>query len=825
MQKIDNAPILPVFSPCPTETAAAPGDCRRTTERFKRRGRKGLAVTAHYGRALSTSAIAACLLLFSAVASTAEPPSNVLDVIIKGNQQMSTAAVLTNVKTRPGQPFNEQVVREDERRLLESGRYDSVVATRQQTDKGIIVTFTVSERALVKSVSFTGNKAYKDEKLRPEMPLKNGDPFSDFGVENGRRAIEKFYNSNGYHFVTVSVDKDALKDRRVVFEITEGPNTVVRKVRFEGNTFFEPLKLKMTVGTKRRFWPFVEGRLDAEQVAQDVVALRNLYVAEGFLDAEVGRVLDFTPDRSSVTVTFVVKEGQRYRVNKVSFQGNVVFSEEELQRRIRLAQGEFFTELSMKRDLEKLRNTYGELGYIEAKIDAKRQFLDPTAPTPQWAQYLGKPALLNLVFTVQESDQYRVGKVNIRGNSTTQDRVIRRELRIYPEQLFDSVSLDRSKKRLMETRLFQKVEAEPTGTAPKVRDATIEVTEGRTAEFMVGVGVSTNSGLLGTVSFTQRNFDLANWATSWNQFIKGEAFKGAGQTLRITAEPGTEMMRFSIEWFEPSLMDQPYSLGNRLFLFTRQRESYQETRAGDVVSIGHTFKNRWHGEFATRVEDVTIDELDHDAPPEVRDVEGSNFLVGFKGTLVRDRTDSRWNPSEGDRLSISGEQVVGDFNFFRLTGDYHRYWTVYTDAMDRKHIIAARVSAGDIIGDSPVFENFYGGGIGSIRGFRYRGISPRSAGTDEPIGGKFMFFAGAEYSFPIFGTGDGHELRGVTFFDSGTVEDDFGISTYRASVGFGVRWVIPFFGPVPMAFDFGFPIAKDSQDDTQIFSFSLGWTF
>jgi outer membrane protein insertion porin family len=786
-----------------------------------------LAVTAHNGRAAAIPAIVAlaCLVLAPAAAWTAEPPANVLDVVIKGNQQMSTAAVLTNVKTRPGQPFNEQVVREDERRLLESGRYDSVIATRQQTDKGIIVTFTVSERALVKTVGFTGNKAYKDEKLRPEVPLKNGDPFSDFGVENSRRAIEKFYNSNGYHFVTVSVDKEALKDRRVIYEITEGPNTVVRKVRFEGNTFFELLKLKMTVGTKRRFWPFVEGRLDAEQVAQDVMALRNLYVAEGFLDAEVGRVLDFTPDRASVTVTFAVKEGQRYRVNKAVFQGAVVFSEEELQKRIRLGQGEFFTELTLKRDLEKLRNTYGELGYIEAKVEAKRQFIDPTAPPPEWAQHLGKPALLNVVFTIQESDQYRVAKVVIRGNSTTQDRVIRRELRVYPEQLFDSVSLERSKKRLMETRLFQKVEAEPTGTGPKVRDALVEVTEGRTAEFMVGVGVSTNSGLLGTISFTQRNFNLLAWATSWNQFIKGEAFKGAGQTLRIVAEPGTELMRFSIEWFEPSLMDQPYSLGNRLFLFTRQRESYQETRVGDVVSVGHTFKNRWYGELATRVEDVTVDSLEHDAPPEVRDVEGSNLLVGFKGSLTRDRTDSRWNPSEGDRLTFSAEQVVGSFNFLRLQGDYHRYWTVYTDAMDRKHIIAARLSAGDIIGDSPVFENFYGGGIGSIRGFRYRGISPRSAGTDQAIGGKFMFFAGAEYSFPIFGTGDGHELRGVTFLDTGTVEEDFGLSTYRASVGFGVRWVIPFFGPVPMAFDFGFPIAKDTNDDTQVFSFSLGWTF
>jgi outer membrane protein insertion porin family len=144
--------------------------------------------------------------------------------------------------------------------------------------------------------------------------------------------------------------------------------------------------------------------------------------------------------------------------------------------------------------------------------------------------------------------------------------------------------------------------------------------------------------------------------------------------------------------------------------------------------------------------------------------------------------------------------------------------------MDRKHIIAGRAMVGNIFGDAPVFERYYGGGIGSLRGFEYRGISPRSKGTDEPIGGEFMLYAGAEYSFPIFGT-EGQQLRGVVFMDSGTVEEDPTITAYRISAGFGLRWTMPLFGPVPMSFDFGFPLAKDKDDETQIFSFSLGWSF
>jgi outer membrane protein insertion porin family len=312
--------------------------------------------------------------------------------------------------------------------------------------------------------------------------------------------------------------------------------------------------------------------------------------------------------------------------------------------------------------------------------------------------------------------------------------------------------------------------------------------------------------------------------------MRAQTLKGAGQTFRIVAEPGTEMMRFQVEWLDPAIFDQPYSVGAQAFFFTRQRETYDENRYGVVGSLGHRFENQWYGELAVRPEGVDINNLNHHAPPEVLDVEGMSFLTGFKGTLVRDRTDSRWMPSEGDRIMLSAEEVVGSFNFLRTNAEYRFYRTLYTDAMDRKHILATRLAAGDIASDAPVFERFYGGGSGSVRGFKYRGISPRSEGSalgvgrGEAIGGDFMVFAGSEYSFPIFGT-EGSQLRGVLFLDTGTVEQDIGINAYRASVGFGFRWAIPFLGPVPMAFDFGFPVSKQPDDDTQIFSFSVGWSF
>ena len=758
-------------------------------------------------------------------AQEVDDASRVVEVRVEGNEQMSAEAVLIYVKTRPGQPFVASVVQGDERRLLETGRFDSVVATRTQTDKGMLVVFAVVERPLVAGLSFVGNKVFDNVALGKELTFGVSDPISAFTVEAGRQAVLNKYKSGGYHFASVTVDKTPLaRDRVVVYRIVEGPKVRVRKVRFDGNEYYGNFKLRQTVGTSARFWPFVEGYLDTEQVAQDVLAIRNLYISEGYLDVEVGRRMEFSEDREDATLTFLIKEGPRYRINEVIFQGNAVFASDELAGRIKLRQGAFFTELGLRRDLKALRDTYGELGYIEAQVESRRQFLDPAAPPPDWAKAEGKPALLNMIFTIQEADQYRVGRIDIRGNSVTQDRVIRRTLRIFPEQLFNSVGMEESRRSLMESRLFEDVSITPTGRGPDVRDVMVQVTEGRTAEFLIGAGVSTNSGLIGTVSFTQRNFDILKWPTGWDEFVRAKSFKGAGQTFRIVAEPGTELMRFHMEWRDPALFDLPYSLGTRAFLFNRMRESYDETRYGGLVSLGHRFKNRWYGELATRAEGVRIDDLDDDAPPEVIADQGEHFLMGLKGTLVRDRTDSRWMPSDGDRLQFSAEQVLGSFDFVRANAEYRIYRTVYIDAMDRKHIIAGRVAGGNVFGDAPVFERFYGGGTGSIRGFKYRGVSPRSAGTDEQIGGEFMLFAGAEYSFPIFGAG-GQQLRGVVFMDTGTVEEDFGIQTYRVSAGVGFRWVMPLFGPVPMAFDFGFPLSKDDDDDEQVFSFSVGWSF
>jgi len=575
--------------------------------------------------------------------------NTVLEVRVEGNKVLSDSAVLVHVKVRPGQPYNEQVVRDDEQRLLKTGRFTNVAALKTQTDKGVIVTFRVVERPVIQQVRFQGNKAFPDKELSKSIGFGPGDPVDLYRIVSGRRAIESRYRSDGYSDVRVDYDKTALaRKQQVIYTIVEGTKTYVDAVRFKGNKAFSARRLNRVVSSRGRLWPLRTGVLDMEAVERDVVELRNFYRSEGFLEAEVHRELAFdVPQRKKVVLTFLIEEGRRFRIRKTRFEGTSVFAPAELDRQLRLIEGVFYNGLALRRDLEKIRALYGEIGYVDATVTHR-------------IVYPPEPGLVDLVYTIAEGRQFRVGRVDIRGNDVTKMNVIRRQLQFRPQQLYDTVAVDESRQRLMETRLFEKVEIVPFGQAADIRNALVEVAEGQTGQFLIGAGVSTNAGLLGNISYTERNFDLLAWPRSWRDVVRRRAFKGAGQSLHIAAEPGTEFMRFRIDWREPYLFDKPYSLGASVYLFTSDRETWDETRYGTVVSLGHRFPNRWYGEIAGRVEGVSIDGLDQiKAPPDVWSAEGTSGLASVKGTVIRDTTDSRWLPSAGDRISLSCEQVVG----------------------------------------------------------------------------------------------------------------------------------------------------------------------
>jgi outer membrane protein insertion porin family len=346
----------------------------------------------------------------------------------------------------------------------------------------------------------------------------------------------------------------------------------------------------------------------------------------------------------------------------------------------------------------------------------------------------------------------------------------------------------------------------------------VTIKEGQTGSVMLGAGIASDSGVMGQITLDQRNFDITDWPENWTQLITGQAFRGAGQRLRLSASPGTEVSTYLISFTEPYLYDRPMALNLSGSIFERERESYEESRVTGNIGLDKRYPDDWRRGISFRADNVTIDDLEWDTPKEIVEVKGDNMLFGTRFYIGRDTTDSRFRPSRGYNFDMGYEQVLGDHTFGLLTATQRWYKTLYEDLSENKTVLETKFHAGTVVGDAPPFEKFYVGGTSSMRGFDYRGIRPRSGPSDDPIGSDWVMVGNFEVAVPL-----GSETFSWLFFsDIGTIEDGF----IRSSVGTGVQILIPqFFGPVPMRFELAAPVTKDDDDDTQVFSFSVGALF
>lgn len=740
----------------------------------------------------------------------------VRDVLIEGLTGASEAFVRRTIQTRAGKPFSTAQAQEDVSALLRSRRFENVFARTRVLDERVIVTFVVAEKRPVTAIDIEGNQTYDDDELLKEVTLKTGAPLDRYEVTRSVENIARKYRNQGYSSVDVQADETLLEQGAVLIRIVEGPRVRVRRIGFEGNQTFPDPQLYFKVRSKTYIWPFQVGAFDEEQAERDAFELQGFYRGEGFLDARAGYRLEYEDlERTRLNLIFVIDEGPRYAVREIRFEGAVVFDEPTLAAVLSLRSGGIAREEALNRDQRALRDKYGEIGYVDVSVAG---FFD----------YLEEPGVVNARFSIAEGERSRFGRITVRGNSRTQDKVIRRELRFFPGEDYNTVKVAKAERRLLETSLFQKASITPaTAGSLEEREALVEVEEIPTpVQVLFGVGVSTDSGLLGSVTLENRNFDLFGWPNDVRGLL--ESFRGAGQRLRISAEPGTEVSRFRIDFTEPYLLDRPLRFDLAAYLFQRSRESYDEQRIGLVPALGRRFESglleNWTIEGALRLEAIDIDNVDGLAASDIRDVRGNSGLTTAKASLVRDTTDSRFRPSEGYRLALSWEQagvLGGDYTFGKPAVGGAWYRTMSVDALERKSVLALRGDAAWLVGDAPVFERFYGGGFGSIRGFAFRGISPRKGILEDPVGGDFILLAGAEYSVPLYAD----LVRGVTFLDMGTVEEGFELSSWRAAVGFGLRIDAKLLVPVPIVIDFAFPIAKDDDDIDQVFNFSFGASF
>ncbi len=733
-------------------------------------------------------------------------------VSVTGNQSVSEAAVLGKARSRAGESFDPAVAADDAKRMAEIKGVQYAYYNARLTDGKVSLTYVVIEKLVVRGVSFHGNRKYKDTTLSKKLAFKKGDYLDKIMVAAGLRDIPEFYREKGYAFAEMTLDEKELETGRVVYNVKEGPRVKVKKVQFIGNKLLKSGNLKDVVKVSVRKLLFFQGHYHQKEIDEDVTRLQETYLKRGFLDIKVRAVTEFAADNSKVVVKFYIEEGPIYTVRQLDIEGNEFFTNEELTLDLRLKPGEIFTPQKADFDRKKMIDRFLAAGFIDVRLDQTRSFAGA--------------AQVDVQVKIAQGERFRIGKINITGNDQTQDKVVRRildEQDFSPGQWYDADKAEGSgqgdlEKAVKAIALTQSTVITPTGEAPGVRDAQVSITEGQTGMIMLGAGVGSDSGVVGQVVFEQRNFDIGDWPSSYGDFVSGKAFKGAGQTFRMSFEPGTEYSRFSVSFTEPFLNDKPISMTIGASRYTRGLESYDEIRTRGTIGFEKRHKGGWRTGIGFRAESVSVENVDVNSPKEITKWAGDNMLYGIRPSFGYDTTDDRFYPTKGFFFNTGYEQVFGDATFGTFDATFRWYKTVAEDFFERKTVLATKVQAGLTSSGAPMFEKFYAGGTGSMRGFEFRGVSKRAGEYETPVGSDWIFLANTELAVPL----NSDVFSALFFVDSGAIQT----GPYRVAVGTGLQIMIPqVLGPVPMRFEFATPLQKDDQDEVRVFSFSISRLF
>lgn len=768
---------------------------------------------------LLLAGLAALLALPFGVARTQGLPSRgiVAQVKFSGIRSIPVEKAMNFVHSKPGTEYSHARAMEDISRLASANLFKSIrgVRTEPTPDGRLTVIFEVIEHAnVVRDVSYLHAKHVDRKELEQATRVRAGMPLDKTLNQLACYEIQETLKKQGYYFANVTLEEgyDESHDR-VVFNITEGPRVRVRGVDFTGqNELATGERLRTQIDSSRAFLGTWGGDFNPAIVDNDVIKLEEYYRNNGYLNASVSRELKFSDDFRHVDILFHIHEGKRYRVHEWTVDGTKNFPREQLSSVVTLKKGEFYNNNVVSADARNLTDFGGWRGHM---LDVR----------PVVTEVAESPGTVRVQYLVQDQAPSYVGEVIIVGNTVTKDRVIRRMLGLYPGQTLRYPEVRAAERDLAKLNIFK---IDPSlGIRPTVqvldnpgpfKDILVKVEEDRTGSLMLGAGINSDSGVVGSIVLNERNFDLFRFPTSFADFFEGRAFRGGGQELRIEAVPGNEIQRYSISIREPYLFDRPYSLLTSAYYRDRIFEEYTEGRFGGRAHLGHQFTKEWAAGVGFRMEDIHVRSIAFGAPTDYTDVAGHNSMFAPSINLVWDTRDSFLRPTEGGRIEASYEQGFGAFTFPIFNLEASRYFTVWERPDGSgKHVVAMRSQVSYAGDNVPVYERFFAGGFQNIRGFEFRGVGPNKNGF--MVGGQFQFINSIEYQIPLRAN---DQIYFVTFLDSGTVESKFGINDYRVSAGFGLRVAIPMLGPVPLAFDFGFPIVRADTDRRQIFQFGIG---
>lgn len=742
------------------------------------------------------------LLLPSGGAAQSEEGLTIKSVRITGNQAVSTQLIRAKIKLREGESFTRSEAQKDIRRLFALGYFSDIKIDVTKEGGGVVVTYAVTERKIVREVLILGNKSIKESDIRAAISLKRGETYIPRSIENDIAVIRDMCRKKGLSRASVAAAYREISptEVEVVYEISEGRKARVRYITIEGNSALGDKAIRKKMRTKARLWWF--GNLfDDSALKNDMKLIKALYAEQGYIDAQVTDTeVEFFAEGERVRIHIVVDEGEQYFVDSIEIAGNTIFETERLLSLTSTEAGAFYNGEQTRLDAYEIQAFYSDQGYILASVKphiAIRREENEVAIT----------------YRVSENNLMYVSKVNVKGNIKTKDTVIRRELNIFPGERFDGGKIRRSRQKLLNTQYYKDVFiSTETADEPGRRDLTFEVEEDKTGNFNFGAGFSSNDSFIGQIQIIQNNFDLFN----------PPAFTGAGQRLNLSLQPGTELSQYELGITDPYFMGYPFAAGFSIYFVDREYDDYDQEYYGTGLRLGKKISDFSTIGINYNIVRYDISNVVDDAPQTIKDEEGSRSKSSLAFSFSNDTRDSYLDPTTGHKytaeIELAGGPLGAETDFIKLRGGSRWYRPIIG-----KWVLMTRIEAAvaEEYGDSdfvPLFDRFFAGGSSSVRGYDYRDVGPRVDG--DPIGGKAKLEGSFEFSYPLIDI-----IKGYIFFDYGQVweeVEDFGQSKINTSIGLGVGMRTPV-GPIRI--DYGFPINPDDDQGSGRIHFTTGITF
>ncbi len=774
----------------------------------------------------------AALIILSALCfdCAAQSVSIIKDVVYrnKGAVKVDESSISVYTSAKAGDELDRQVVSRDIKTLLSTDRFSSVDALLEPVDGGLRLVYVVeARRQLTGEIAISGEDSVSESKIIKLLELLPGDFVDDEIVETRLQKVKEEYRQRYFKEVKTSYTiTTATNDAALVqlsIAIDEGELYKVNQVSFSGNKNATDSELKAAVTQPAWWnpgWIFKKRRFEGFELEHDRQQIRSLYTDKGYLDVSISQPDSRKDEDGRYLIRYNIDEGIRYAIGDVTIKGIAKFQESELRKVMTIKKGGVASASRISQTEGKLEDYYGSRGYIDTTVKAL------FVPDPA-------KGILDITYVINESGLVKLRNVVIRGNTKTKDKVIRRELLVYPGDVYDSVRVRTSESRISNLGFFENIRSYPVETAsPDYRDLTLEVDEKSTGRFMVGAGFSSIDKIIGYVELTQGNFDLFGWPY----------FTGGGQKLKLHAEYGQTRQEYSVALVEPWFLDRQLSLGVDAYHREVQYDEYDVVTTGTGIGLGKKLPGANRLDLRYSLEK---NELGNDVDTNMYyTVDGEpysftnaeEYVMSTVGlTLTHDERNNPFLPTRGNKVSLGGTVSGGILGFDTDIYGFNLRAYQYVPTFGKQYIgLRFMYETVETYGDTaeiPTFERLYIGGGRTIRGYEYRDVGPKvyrpqypAPGEPvyhQPIGGKSLGFASIEYSFPIVAI-----LRFATFFDIGNVWEesfDFQADNYASSAGAGIRLDVPGF---PIRFDYAKPVKKDDPyTDTQAWNIWIGYDY